>query len=61
MLRRQGALGPAESDDQAAATIFAIGHPEVYRSLTSGAGWSAADYRAWLGASLTAALAASQP
>jgi Transcriptional regulator len=59
-IRRRGALGHAASDERTAATIFAIGHPEVFRSLTGGAGWSVADYRAWLGASLTAALAVSQ-
>lgn len=56
-MRERGALGTATSDEQAAAAIFAIGHPDIHRSLTRDAGWSAADYRAWLDASLTAALA----
>lgn len=56
-MRDRGALGTTTSDEQAAAAIFAIGHPDIHRSLTHDAGWSAADYRAWLDASLTAALA----
>jgi AcrR family transcriptional regulator len=56
-MRDRGALGATTSDEQAAAAIFAIGHPDIHRSLTRDAGWSAADYRAWLDASLTAALA----
>jgi AcrR family transcriptional regulator len=55
-LRARGALGDATSDEQAAAAIFAIGHPDIHRSLTRDAGWSDADYRAWLDTSLTAAL-----
>lgn len=55
-LRRHGALGTTVSDEQAAAAIFAIGHPDIHRSLTRDAGWSPADYRAWLDSSLTAVL-----
>lgn len=56
-MRALGALGTAISDEQAAGVIFAIGHPDIHRSLTRDAGWSDAGYRAWLGAALTAALA----
>lgn len=59
-VRERGALGTSPSDEQAAAAIFAIGHPDVYRSLTHDAGWSAADYRSWLGTSLAGALAVPQ-
>jgi AcrR family transcriptional regulator len=59
-MRARGALGTVVSDEQAAAAIFAIGHPDIHRSLTRDAGWSDADYRAWLDASLIAVLAVPQ-
>lgn len=56
-VRERGGLSTATSDGQAAAAIFAIGHPEIYRSLRHDTGWSASDYRAWLSDSLAAILA----
>jgi hypothetical protein len=50
-LRERGGLGGV-TDDQAAATIFTLGHPTVYRSLVIDEGWTPDAYRAWLRAAL---------
>jgi AcrR family transcriptional regulator len=50
-LRERGGLG-AMADDEAAATIFAIGHPTAYRSLVIDEGWTPDAYRTWLRAAL---------
>ena len=36
------------TDDQAAATIWTLGHPTAYRSLVIDESWSPDAYRAWL-------------
>jgi TetR/AcrR family transcriptional regulator, regulator of autoinduction and epiphytic fitness len=41
------ALTPREVDDAAADVLFAIGSPEVYRTLTAGRGWTHAAFEAW--------------
>lgn len=46
-LRERGGLG-AVTDDEAAATIFTLGHPTAYRTLVIDEGWSPDAYRAWL-------------
>lgn len=46
-LRERGGLG-AMTDDEAAATIFTLGHPTAYRTLVIDEGWSPDAYRAWL-------------
>ena len=51
-LREHGGLQGGMSDEQAAATIWSIGHPTVYRSLVIEGGWSAEAYRAWVRAAL---------
>lgn len=54
-LRERGALAGL-SDAQAATTIWALGHPQVYRSLVLDGDWSVAEYRAWLELALRGAL-----
>ncbi len=51
-LRERGGLRNGMTDDQAAATIWSIGHPTTYRALVIDAGWTADAYRAWLRAAL---------
>lgn len=43
---------------EAAATIWAIGHPTVYRRLVLSVGWSVPDYRGWVRDNLRSALLA---
>ncbi|MGB7861543.1 MAG: helix-turn-helix domain-containing protein [Acidimicrobiia bacterium] len=43
-------------DEEIAATIWSIGHPQVYRFLTEGAGWDLDRYRDWVQQSLRSAL-----
>lgn len=50
-LRERGGLGTM-TDDEAAATIFTLGHPTAYRSLVIDEGWTPDAYRAWLRAAL---------
>ncbi|WP_422116552.1 TetR/AcrR family transcriptional regulator [Brachybacterium sp. UNK5269] len=56
-LRARGALADI-TDEEAAATIWTIGHPETYRLLVDSLGLSAAAYREWVRKGLTGALAA---
>lgn len=44
-----------------AATIWSLGHPEVYSQLVIEEGWSVADYRAWLLSALRGALLVDTP
>jgi len=44
--------------EQAAATIFAMGHPETYRSLVLDGDWDDEQWAAWVQATLEAALLA---
>ena len=55
-LARRGGLRPGLAPDQAAATIWALGHPDTYRYLCQRRGWSARRYRRWLTDELAAAL-----
>ena len=55
-LRERGGLRAGMTDEQAAAAIWALGHPSAYRSLVLDEGWSVEAYRAWLRGTLTAAL-----
>lgn len=43
-------------DEEIAATIWSIGHPQVYRFLTEGTGWDLDRYRRWVERSLVSAL-----
>lgn len=55
-LHTRGALAPAVSEPQAAATIYALANDSVYLRLTDGYGWTAQEYGRWLGSVLAAAL-----
>lgn len=55
-LRDRDGLDPDVSVEQAAATIWSLGHPNTYHLLVIDQGWPLAGYRAWLEGQLTAAL-----
>lgn len=55
-LRSRGALAGV-SDEEGAAMIWTIGHPESYRTLVEQLGWSTQSYRAWVLKTLAGALA----
>ncbi|TFB49546.1 TetR/AcrR family transcriptional regulator [Cryobacterium tagatosivorans] len=55
-LRARRGLRAGLSDHEAAAAIWAIGHPQVYQSFVNDLGWSAEAYREWLGKTLKATL-----
>jgi AcrR family transcriptional regulator len=55
-LRARHGLRAGQADHEAAAAIFSIGHPQVYRSLVIDLGWSSESYREWLIKTLTGAL-----
>jgi AcrR family transcriptional regulator len=55
-LARAGGLRAGLGPDQAAATIWTLGHPDTYRYLCQRRGWSAGRYRRWLSDELSAAL-----
>jgi hypothetical protein len=59
MLAARGALRSELSLDAAAATIFAIGHPETYRTVVIEGDWDAERWAAWARASLHNALLTS--
>ncbi len=56
LLAERGALHPGLTIDQAAATIFAVGHPETYRTLVLDGDWDDDRWASWVRASLEAAL-----
>ena len=56
-LRQRGGLRNGMSDDDAAAVIFTIGHPDNYATMTETFGWSITRYRDWIFAALSNALA----
>ena len=55
-VRERGGLSTGASDDAAAATIWAIGHPNAYRQLVVESGWSDRAYRDWVYGALIASL-----
>ncbi|MDJ0322748.1 TetR/AcrR family transcriptional regulator [Cryobacterium sp. PH31-AA6] len=55
-LRTLRGLRSGLSDHEAAAAIWAIGHPQVYRSLVIDLGWSVPAYREWVLKTLSGAL-----
>ncbi|HSP76167.1 MAG TPA: helix-turn-helix domain-containing protein [Cryobacterium sp.] len=55
-LRSRNSLRGGLSDHEAAATVWALGHPQTYRSLVLDLGWSGAAYRDWLAKALHGAL-----
>ena len=56
LLEQRAALRDDLSVEQAAAAIFAIGHPETYRSLVLEGTWNERQWAAWARTTLTAAL-----
>lgn len=56
LLRARHSLRGGLSDHEAAATVWALGHPQAYRSLVLDLGWSVPAYRNWLGKALQGAL-----
>jgi AcrR family transcriptional regulator len=56
LLADRGALRTGLSVDHAAAAIFAIGHPETYRTLVLDGTWDGERWSAWVRAALEAAL-----
>ncbi|TFC79489.1 TetR/AcrR family transcriptional regulator [Cryobacterium cheniae] len=58
-LRSRHSLRGGLSDHEAAATVWALGHPQSYRSLVLDLGWSGAAYRDWLAKALQGALSLS--
>lgn len=59
LLVRRRALRKGLTVDQAAATIFAIGHPETYRGLVLDGAWDDERWATWARAALEGALLAS--
>lgn len=55
-LRVLRALRGGMTDPEAAAAIWAVGHPQVYRMLVTELGWSPDAYRDWLEKALRGAL-----
>jgi AcrR family transcriptional regulator len=56
LLADRNALRPGLTIDDAAATIFAIGHPETYRVLVLDGHWDDEAWRTWAQATLEGAL-----
>ncbi len=56
LLHQRGALRDGLTIDQAAAAIFAIGHPETYRALVIDGNWNNREWAAWTTSLLHAAL-----
>jgi AcrR family transcriptional regulator len=55
-LRSQLGLRPGLSDHEAATSIWALGHPQVFSTLVAGLGWSRDTYTAWLRSALPGVL-----
>jgi AcrR family transcriptional regulator len=56
ILAQRGALRRGVSEEEAAAVMFAIGHPDIYRFLVQEEGWAPDRWAAWVHATLSAAL-----
>jgi AcrR family transcriptional regulator len=55
-IRERGGLPSEMTNDEAAAAIWAIGNPDVYRTLVIDLGWSIPAYREWVQKMLNRAL-----
>ena len=55
-LARRGGLRNGLGPEQAAATIWSLGHPDAYRFLVKRRGWTPRRYRRWLTDELSAAI-----
>ena len=58
LLRDRGALRDGLTLEQAAAAIFAVGHPDTYRTLVLDGNWSQRQWANWASTTLGAALLA---
>jgi hypothetical protein len=56
LLAERNALHPKLTIEQAAATLFAVGHPETYRTLVVEGDWDDDRWAAWAQVTLEAAL-----
>jgi len=56
LLAQRGGLRPGLGEDEAAAVIFAVGHPDAYRFLVAEQGWTVDRWAAWVRETLCAAL-----
>jgi AcrR family transcriptional regulator len=56
LLDHRGALRDGLTIDQAAAAIFAIGHPDIYRTLVLDGDWNARQWAEWARTTLQRAL-----
>jgi AcrR family transcriptional regulator len=56
-VRELGGLTSGMSEEDAAAAIWSLGHPQAYRTLVNDAGWTPEAYREWILRALAAALA----
>ena len=55
-LRSKLGLRPGLSDHEAATSIWALGHPQVFHTLVAGLGWSTGTYTDWLRSALPGVL-----
>jgi hypothetical protein len=55
-VRANGPLRPGLDEDEAAATVWTVTGPDVHRLLVDDLGWDHNRYRAWVHATLEAAL-----
>lgn len=60
VLRSRLGLRAGLSDHEAAASIWALGHPQVFQTLVLDLGWSTETYTAWLRSALPALLPAGR-
>ena len=56
LLSRRGGLRPGLGEDEAAAVIFTVGHPDAYRFLVAEQGWTVDRRAEWVRETLRAAL-----
>lgn len=56
LLEERGALRSGLTIEQAAATIFVLGHPDMYRMFVLEQGWEAERFASWVEATLKTAL-----
>jgi len=60
-LKAREALANSYTLEEAAAVVWSIGHPQVYRMLVTQQGWTLARYRDWVHKALLAALLPQAP
>ncbi len=56
LLALRGGLRAGLGEDEAAAIIFTVGHPDAYRFLVAEQGWTVDRWAAWVGETICAAL-----